>query len=183
MKYLKLFLLASVTLFFVSCGGLSMVEKDSPTEIKADPDNAKLVIYRGTAFGFAVVLNNYLDDKFIGQTKGKSFFITTVPPGEHYVIGSGENNACAKVNFEAGKVYYLLQGIFPGMMKARTGFIGADPEKFEKDKPELTYFELAEDEEYPEIDKEMYDQTIADHEKEIKEDPEKHKDTANLKGY
>ena len=53
-------------------------------------NNAKLVIYRGTSFGFAVKLDNYLDEKFIGQTKGKSFFITTVEPGEHYVIASGE---------------------------------------------------------------------------------------------
>ena len=90
MNCFKFLLIASVSVLLSSCGGLSMIEKDVPTEIKADPDNAKLVIYRGTSFGFAVKLDNYLDEKFIGQTKGKSFFITTVEPGEHYVIASGE---------------------------------------------------------------------------------------------
>lgn len=183
MNCFKFLLIASVTFLLSSCGGLSMIEKDAPTEIKADLNNAKLVIYRGTSFGFAVKLDNYLDEKFIGQTKGKSFFITTVEPGEHYVIASGENKACAKINFEAGKVYYLLQAIFPGIMKARTGFMGSDPEKFEKDKPDLTYFVIAEDEELPEIDKDDYNETIQDHEKELREDPDKHKDTANLPGY
>lgn len=182
MNFLKYSLLASMAMLIVSCG-LSMIEKDPPTEIKADPNNAKLVIYRGTAFGFAIVLNNYLDKKFIGQTKGKSFFITTVEPGEHYVVGSGENNACAKINFEAGKVYYLLQAIFPGVMKARTGFIGSDPEKFEKDRPDLAYFVMGEGEEFPEIEQDEYDETIKDHERELKEDPDRHKDTAELKGF
>jgi hypothetical protein len=160
-----------------------MVKKDDPMEIKADPNNAKLVIYRGTGFGFLVVLNNYLDGKFIGQTKGKSFFVTTVNPGEHYIVGSGENNACAKVNFEAGKVYYLLQAIFPGFMKARTGFIGSNPEDFEKDKPDLTYYVLKQGEKFPQINKDTYNKTIQDHEKEMKEDPERHKDTSDLQGY
>ena len=183
MKFFKVIFVTFTALFLISCGGLSMIEKEAPTEIKADPANAKLVIYRGTSFGFAIKLDNYLDEKFIGQTKGKSFFITTVTPGEHYIVASGENNSCAKVNFEAGKVYYLLQAIFPGIMKARTGFIGSNPEKFEKDKADLTYFVLAEGEDYPEIDKDDYKETVNDHEKELQEDPDKHKDTAKLEGY
>ena len=98
-------------------------------------------------------------------------------------MASGENNACAKVNFEAGKVYYLMQAIFPGFIKARTGFIGSNPEDFEKDKPDFTYFVIKQGEKSPQIDKDTYNKTIQDHEKEMKEDPERHKDTANLQGY
>lgn len=183
MRRVKLALAATAALVLASCGGSVMLTQDTKPEIKPVGDKATLVIYRGTAFGFAVKIDNYLDKKFIGQTQGRSFFITRVDPGEHYVIADAENKACAKTNFEAGKIYYLMQGIYPGVMKARTGFSGADPEAFTKDLEDMSYGTINPEEEAPTIDEDDYSETIADYEKEIKEDPEKHKDTSNLQGY
>lgn len=166
------------------CGGFYMVnKKDARPEITANPQKAKLVIYRGTSFGAAVKIDNFVDKKFVGQTQGKSYFVTELEPGTHYVIGASENNACCKINCEAGKVYYLLQAIYPGVMFARTGFEGSNPESFQKDLPKLNYFECCSGDKLPSIDEDEYAETIKDMEKELAEDPERHKDTRSLVGY
>jgi hypothetical protein len=71
---------------------------------------------------FGVTIENYLDKKFIGQTKGKSYFITDVAPGQHYVMGHAENWSAARINFEAGRTYFLNQDIRMGVWMARTNF-------------------------------------------------------------
>ena len=73
-----------------------------------------LVIIRTTSFGWGSVVDNYLDGKMIGQTQGKMFFITEVKPGVHYVISHADNTDTARLNVEAGKIYLLQQGIYPG---------------------------------------------------------------------
>lgn len=183
MRVNKVYALFLLPLFLMSCGNFYMIEQKTRPEIKADMENATLVIYRGTNFGFAVTIDNFVDKQFVGQTKGKSYFIAKVSPGEHYVIGASENNCCAKITFEAGKVYYLLQGIYPGVMFARTGYAGSDPESFEKDVSDLAYFVYDTGKGAPTLEEDTYKQTIADHEKESQEEPDRHKDTANLKGY
>jgi hypothetical protein len=171
----------------MSCGGPDiMIKQETQPEIKADPEKAVLVIYRGTVFGGAVAISNYIDKQFIGQTQGKSYFISKVDPGNHYLIGESENNACAKITLEAGKIYYVMQGIYPGVMFARTGFSASNPEDFTKDQKEgmdfLVYTPLPSADDIPSIEEE-YKETIEDFEKELVEDPAKHKDMVELKGY
>jgi hypothetical protein len=61
----------------MSCGGdFYMLKQDQKPELKADSEKATLVIYRNISAGFAVTIDNFLDNKFIGQTKGKCYFIT-----------------------------------------------------------------------------------------------------------
>jgi len=185
MKLRNLIAIVALPLLLASCGGgFYMLKNASGPEIKADPDKATLVIYRGTSFGFAVKIDNFIDNKFIGQTKGKCYFITKVDPGSHYLIGASENNACAKITLEAGKVYYVLQGIYPGVMFARTGFSGKTPDDFAKDQKDLTYFSILTDaKEFPTMKEEDYKKTCADFDKEAAEDPERHKDMLNLQGF
>ena len=42
---------------------------------------------------------NYLDDQFIGETMGNTYFITDVEPGRHYVVVETENTCVADLNF------------------------------------------------------------------------------------
>jgi hypothetical protein len=106
-----------------------------------------------------------------------------VDPGTHYLIGASENNSCARITLEAGKIYYVLQAIYPGAMFARTGFSGADPVHFTKELPELNYFSIMTDKGAPQMDESDYKETCADFDKEASEDPEKHKDMLNLQGF
>lgn len=184
MKRFKMVSVAGMALMMMSCGGFYMNVRDSgPKEIRPVEGKATLVIYRGTSFGYAVKIDNFLNEKFIGQTKGKSYFITEVDPGEYYLIGAAENNSCAKLRLQSGKVYYVLQGIYPGVMFARTGFSGSNPEDFEKDLAGLSYYECCTDNDLPTIDPDDYKETVADFERDMVEDPSRHADTYNLMGY
>jgi Protein of unknown function (DUF2846) len=183
MKLVRTIFVGTACLLFASCGEMYMLKQDTKPEIKPSQTMAKLVIIRTTSFGFAVKIDNFVDGKFIGQTQGKSFFITEVEPGTHYVIAASENNACARLNFEAGKLYYLMQAIYPGIMFARTGFGTMTPEEADKEIKEAKYFIIDPAKKGKDLDAESYKKTCADFDKEAKEDPDRHKDVLNYKGY
>jgi hypothetical protein len=110
-------------LVLTACGGPKhMITMDTKPVIAPKADRAVLVIARTTSMAFGVTIENYLDRKLIGQTRGKSYFMTDVAPGQHYVMGHAENWATARLNFEAGKIYFLNQDIRMGVWMARTGF-------------------------------------------------------------
>jgi hypothetical protein len=164
-----------------SCvAGTHMIAKEGKPSISAKSDKAVLVIIRTTSFGWGNVVDNYLDGKMIGQTQGKMFFITEVKPGVHYVISHADNTDTARLNFEAGKIYLLQQGIYPGW-NAVTRFSPMTTEEFAKEVQEATY--VVYDTQKP--GKDMSDKDF----KEAKDDFEKeakqgeHKDTLQIKGY
>lgn len=133
MRKTKLAVMAAVSvLALTACGGLKyMVKKDGagPTAASVQPvaGKAALVVARTTAFGGAVPFATYLDKDFIGYTAGKSYFTKTdIEPGEHHVISWAENGQAVKVNFEAGKTYYLLQNVSMGVMRARVVSVATD---------------------------------------------------------
>ncbi len=193
MKLKSLIAIVALPLLLLSCGGgFYMLKNESRPEIKADPHKATIVIYRATPFNSSVTIDNFIDNTFIGQTQGKSYFITKVNPGSHYLVGASENNACAKITVEAGKVYYILQEVFQGVLQemfigariARTGFSGKTPDDFAKDQKDLTYFSILADAiEFPTMKEVEYEETCADFDKEAAEDPERHKDMVNLQGF
>ncbi len=183
MSFRKVGVIALSMLCLAGCGNQYMRKVETRPVIAPDPSKATLVIYRSTSFGFIKEIHNYVDKAYVGTTKGKCYFATKVDPGTHYVIADAENKACAKINFEANKVYYLNQLIFMGVMSARTGFAGSNPQDFEAQKNEMDYEILNPEEKGPSLDEKDFNQTVADFEKEDKEDPNKHKDTDNLKGY
>ena len=183
MSVRKVSLVALVAVFFVGCGAEYMRKVDTAPAISPDPAKATLVLFRSTSWGFAKEIYNYCDKSYIGTTKGKCYFVTKIDPGTHYIIADAENKACAKVYLEANKVYYLQQGVFLGVMSARTGFSGTTVEEFEKQKPEMDYVIVNPQQKPPVLDEKDFAQTTADFDKEDKEDSKKHADTDNLKGF
>jgi hypothetical protein len=183
MSFRKAGVAALLVFFIAGCGNQYMRKVETRPEIKPDPSKATLVIYRMTSYGFIEEIHNYLDKAYIGTTKGKCYFATMVEPGTHYLIGDAENKACAKINFEANKVYYLCQSIFMGVWSARTGFMGGTLKEFEEQKPEMDCLIINTGEKAPALDENDFKETVADYEKEDKEDPKRHEDTNNLPGY
>jgi hypothetical protein len=183
MKIVSFVSIVSSTLFLTSCSHFYMVGQKQRPEIKASPDKATLVVYRGTAYGALIKIENFVDRRFIGQTWAQSYFFADVDPGRHYVFGVSENVACAKINFEAGKVYYLLQAIYPGAMIARTGFSGSDPTNFDNDVKDMAYYTLEKGPAYPTMADSVYEKAVSDFEDEMRKNPKRHEDTSNLKGF
>jgi hypothetical protein len=112
MKLIRLAaLISSLGLLFVACEPFLLYEDQMPT-FKAPSDKALCVVIRpsGMYGNFAQL---WLDKKTVGGTEGNTITSFEVEPGEHLVITRISIKTKVKLNFEAGKVYYLMQAAFP----------------------------------------------------------------------
>ncbi|HEX9022125.1 MAG TPA: hypothetical protein VF903_12795 [Nitrospirota bacterium] len=185
------FLLA-LSVVLSACVGYHMITKDEkPSTYAAKSNKATLIIIRATKWsgnrgltiGPGQVVTNYLDGKMIGQTRGKSYFVTEVKPGAHYVMAQAQNTAVARIRFEAGRIYILSQLLFPGFNRPTTGFVPMSSEDFSKEYTDADF--LVYDTAHPgdDMPANEYQEQRDDFEKEAKEDPGRHKDTLNYRGY
>jgi hypothetical protein len=116
-----------------------MVAREDSPAFAPKPDKALLVIIRTATFNGDEIFNNYLDGRMIGQTRGRTAFLTDVAPGRHYVTSRAENVDTIRLNFEAGRIYFLLQGIYPGWT-ATSRFTSLTIEEFKKEASEAEFF-------------------------------------------
>jgi Protein of unknown function (DUF2846) len=172
-------------IFIISgCATSHMIAPERKLDPKARPDKATLVIIRDTSFGFAIVFWHYLDGKFIGETKGKSYFVTNVNPGPHYIMVSTENTAVAHFDFKPGKIYYLQEGVIMGMWRARTsGFWPLNPQEAAEAMKACAYWEYDPNTKGEDMDAKLYQQAIADYQMEVKQNPDGYKALLNYDGY
>lgn len=182
---MKKVLLLTVCIFLLSgCAVTSMVAPDRKPQLTSRPDAATLIIIRDTSFGFAIVFWNYIDGKLIGETKGKTYFVTSVNPGPHYLIAKAENAVVYHIDFKPGKIYYLRQGITMGMWRARTtGFSPLNPQEATEAMNKCTYWEYDPKKGGEDMEPKLYQQTIADYHVEVKQNPEGFKNVLEYEGY
>ncbi len=128
-----------------------MIKQSRQEDIKTDSEKAVLIIYRSTSYGFSSKVDIFLDNKFIGQTKGKCYITTKAEPGTHYLTMISENKTCAQLTLEAGKIYYILQTIYPGKSSIQSGFSESDPDKFATEIAGLEYLTIKEDKDIPQM--------------------------------
>lgn len=180
-KWFVLCVLLILPVFLGGCvAGTHMIAKEDKPSISAKSDKAVLVIIRTTSFGWGSIVDNYLDGKMIGQTQGKMFFVAEVTPGVHYVISHADNTDTARLKFEAGRIYLLQQGIYPGW-NIITRFSPITPEEFAKEVQEANF--VVYDTQHPGKDMSEKDLKEAkdDFEKEVKNG--EHKDILQINGY
>ncbi len=188
--------LCSALIFLIGCGGYHMITQDPKPSIRgAKSSKATLIIIRPTNWGGHTgsitiggghVIPNYLDKKMIGQTKGKCFFVTEVKPGSHYIMAVSQNTAVARINFEAGKIYILQELLFPSLNPFKniprtslSPMTVADFQKENKDADFLLYDTKKPGDDMQDKD---FQEAKRDFEKEVKEDPGRHKDTLQYHG-
>jgi hypothetical protein len=137
--------------------------REKPFAINTDSENATLVIYRSTSYKFNLVVSNYLNNQLIGQTVGKSYFVTKAKPGTYYLIAKSDTYCCRKMTVDAGKVYYILQAIYPKEHR----FVMKQPDDFMNDEKELACYSLESDPHipYPVITETEFKKTCDQYEK------------------
>jgi hypothetical protein len=174
---MKRLLMALICLTIVSgCATSHMIKSEEKPTIAPKPDSATLVIIRETYFGGAIVFWNYLDRKLIGETTGKTYFVTEVPPGPHYVISSTENTGVARFDFKPRKVYYLGQSVSMGLWRARTsGFYPMTPQAAAEAMKNCSYYKMDPKAPGEDLDPEVFKNAVAEYEAGIKEHPEAYK--------
>jgi len=182
---MKKALILTVCIFlFSGCATTSMLAPDRKPDLTPRNDSSTLVIIRDTFLGTGIVFWNYLDGKLIGETKGKTYFVTKVKPGPHYVVVTTENTAVAHINFELGKIYYLREGVTVGWWRARTtGFSPLNPQEAMEAMNNCTYWEYDPKLGGEDMDPKLYQQAIADYHAEVKQNPAGFKDMLEYKGY
>ncbi len=141
MRILHSLFIIATALFFVSCNNdFSMTRQTQKPQITPDSEKATLVIYRGTSFGYGMTMATYLDNRFVGQTRGASYFITKTEPGIRHLTGIAEKNINHRLSLEAGKIYYINQGIYPGVLLAESKIVVSDEHHFLKRLKKLTFY-------------------------------------------
>lgn len=165
------------------CATTQMIKPEHSPELAARPDSALLVIVRDAFLGGGIVFWNYLDGKFIGETMGKTYFITQVKPGEHYVVSASENTGIAHLNFQAGKRYFLRQGVTMGLWRARTsGFFPMTSSEAQEAIGNCTYLQLDTSKTFPDMEPALYQKAINEYQTGVKENPAGYKELLEYKG-
>ena len=180
----KLFAVLAVVCFFSSCTATSMIAPERQPNLAPSANKATVVIIRDAFIGTPIVFWNYVDGKFIGETKGKTYIVTQVAPGKHYLVVTTENTAVAQIDFKPGRIYYLREGIAMGIWRARTsGFSPMSPQEAKEAMNSCTYWEVDPKNNIGDIDSKLYEQAIADYHIEVKQNPEGFKDILQYQGY
>jgi len=160
-----------------------MSTPEKAPDLTSHPDKATLVIIRGSWLGGSIVFWNYLDGKLIGETKGKTYFVTSVTPGPHYLVIATENTAAAHFDFKPGKTYFLGEGVAMGIWRARTsGFYPMTPEDAAKAMKDCSYLEYDSKTGQEDMDPKLYQQAIDEYHKDVKENPNAFKDILKYDG-
>lgn len=179
----KLLMAVVIALMLSGCAG-NMIVAEKPAEIVAKPDKALLVIVRDTYFASDSVFQNYLDGKLIGDTTGKSWFLTEVPPGPHYVVAVGSISTVALVNFQAGKTYSLRQGAYIGPWRAqpKNFWPMSYVETVEMIRP-CAYLEFSPGKNARDMDPSIYEGVIEQYHAELKSNPDSYKALQEYIGF
>jgi hypothetical protein len=176
----------SCGLLFLACEPFLIYQTQLP-EFNAPPDKALCVILRPFGF-FPNVSKIYLDEKIVSGTRENTITSFTVDPGQHLVIAKIGTRSKVKFNFQAGKVYYVLQTVYPipivGPGTTLVPMPGSEAiAKIESEKGKCKFSRYNEKSGKSNLEKSDVAEELADWEKWAKDNPEKAKIEIEYPGY
>ena len=124
----RLCCLLVIVFFMSSCAGSSKYMKPTQTLLSPNNDKALVRFMRPSGFGFAINFNILDGEKVIGNSVAKSQFDYLADPGIHLFIATAENKAFIEAELEAGKIYYIITRVYPGVMFLRVAFEAVNKE-------------------------------------------------------
>ena len=90
---------------------------------------SRVYVLRPSTLGAALKLTIRDEIRDVGKTGAKSFLCWERRPGQATIIGEAENRSSVLLDLEAGKRYYVKQGIRMGVMMARNELEVLDDEE------------------------------------------------------
>jgi hypothetical protein len=145
--------------------------------------NAMLVIIRARPFPIGGPIYNYLDGKFIGETRAKTYFFTVVKPGLHYLITEAENISIVRMNFKKGMIYYIYQDITSGFWDKNKSLSLLNSTEAQKSMSECEYIQLNKKNPGADLAPDVYTQAVKDYNIKVKKDPDYYKSFLNYQGF
>ncbi len=89
-----------------------------------DSQHAMVVFVRPSFFGGAIQFGIWDGENLVGVLSAGSYIQYMTTPGEHLFLARAENWSYVKANLQAGKRYFIVANVFPGVWKAR---VALDP--------------------------------------------------------
>ncbi|MBN2401149.1 MAG: hypothetical protein JXN64_02000 [Spirochaetes bacterium] len=172
-----------ILLLFAGCGSSSNMKEVSRKPNLNPGKNAMLVIIRARPFPIMGPVNNYLDSKFIGETRTKTYFSTIVKPGLHYVIAEGEDISAVRMNFKAGRIYYLYQDISSGAWDKNRALSVLTRAEAQKSMSECDYIQYNKKNPGASLSAAKYKQSIKEYNEKAKKNPEDYRPFFKYQGY
>jgi hypothetical protein len=113
--------LLCVSLFILGGCASSMMQ---PVDRQPSPSSAAALVtfLRPSYFGGAIQFGVWDSDRFVGILEPGSYIQVLIPPGEHVFLARAENWSYVHAELEAGRQYFVLAKVFPGIWKARVAF-------------------------------------------------------------
>jgi hypothetical protein len=104
------------------CATVPMASLEADQKAKSfsvPPNKSRIYLFRDEAvFGGAIKVTTSINDKIIGQTAPKSYFVVDVPPGKHVLSCFAESNSTLTLNTKKDTAYYVWQEMKMGVMTA-----------------------------------------------------------------
>ncbi len=126
MVKLRMLFMLSIAILCVSCTGTSKFMKPSETMLTPTTEKALVRFMRPSGMGYAINFNIWDSENVIGNSVSKSQFDYLVDPGKHLFVAVAENKVFLEAELQAGKTYYIITRIYPGVWKARVAFIAVN---------------------------------------------------------
>lgn len=116
-KNVQLLVLLLTLVFFSGCASHHMVQVPS----MGPPDNqhAMVTFLRPSFFGGAIQFGIWDSKNLVGVLSAGAYIQYLTKPGEHLFLARAENWSYVKANLQAGRSYYIMANVFPGVWKAR----------------------------------------------------------------
>jgi hypothetical protein len=113
--------LLGVSLFLL--GGCASSMMQPVARLKPPTSSGALVTFlRPSYFGGAIQFGVWDSDQFVGILEPGSYIQVRLPPGEHVFLARAENWSYVHADLEAGRQYFILAKVFPGIWKARVAY-------------------------------------------------------------
>lgn len=115
-------ILAILGLLLLMTGCASSMMQPVATQPAPDASRAMVTFLRPSYFGGAIQFGIWDSDQFVGILEPGSHIQILVPPGEHIFLARAENWSYVHAELEAGRQYFILAKVFPGIWKARVAY-------------------------------------------------------------
>lgn len=185
---------------YISYAGCDMIEREGKAKIRVSEDKATVVFYKDVIGGGAKTWDIYFDSLLIGQLNWRSFFITELDPGEHYLSSALNTRTIiirckqhtVKTILQPGKIYFIENLVFTRTCML---FSPGDPEDFKQKcnssfsnahRMRMRYYVFQPDnfdEDDLIWDQDEYSENVSEFHESYRDNPETFRDMIEIKGY
>ena len=156
-------------------------------DFRAPSDRALCVVIRPSGM-YGQYAPLWLDTKCVGGTEGNTITSFEVDPGSHLVMTKINLMSKTKLNFQAGKVYYILMAAYPIPMVGVGTSLSPMPgdeatQKIKEEEGKCKYTKLNPEYDHKDLEADDLKDELEDYAKWEKKEPEKAKAESDYPGY